>query len=107
MNPVNQNENPQEQQGYYYAPLTEGGTFQKLGEETSRMALAAGLMYFGGSTPERATNTAMGGLGNVVAGMGGNLGQLVDNISTIHQNLDTLMTQLNDPQTWMSPTPFD
>src|SRR5258708_5976379 len=100
MSPMDQdpNENNQQEPGaYWYAPLTEGGTFQKLGEETSRFAFAAALVYYAGTDPARATNSAMGMLGNVVADVGGNLGKMVDNASTIHKNLDTLMGQLNDP----------
>jgi hypothetical protein len=109
MNPIDQirNETQQEPHGYYYAPLTEGGTFQKLGEEGSRMLLAAGQMWFTGRDPQLATQSSMGGLGDFVSSIGGALGQYVDNTSTIEQNLSTLINQLNDPRTWMAPTPFD
>lgn len=49
----------------------------------------------------------MGAFGNLVAEVGGYYGQLADNISTIYQNLETLLTQLNDPQSWIVPTPSD
>jgi hypothetical protein len=98
---------PQDPNAYYYAPMKEGGTFQKIGEDTSRFLLAAALVQFGGSDPARATNTAMRGVGNVVADIGGSLGQIIDNLDTISKNLNTLMTELNDPQSWMSPMDGD
>jgi len=96
-------QSPQSPSGYYYAPLTEGGTFQSIGENASRFAFAAALVTFTGSDPARATNTAMGGLGNLISSIGGTLGQYIDNISTFNQNFNTLMTELNDSNSWMPP----
>lgn len=95
------------QHGYYYAPL-QNGRYASAGRDAGSQLLKMGAEIFAGDKwGEAAAGVAMAinefagdPVGTIGANVGEGAGWYVDNITNIHQNLNTMIDQLNDPKSW-------
>jgi hypothetical protein len=95
--------------GYYYAPLPEGGPYQKMlseaGDQIGRFIGEMASVRLGKEYGTAEVGTMAGIIANiggkVGAEAGGTVGWYIDNFSNIEQNLGTMMEQLNDPNFWI------
>ncbi|MCP1757784.1 hypothetical protein [Bradyrhizobium elkanii] len=102
---------PQVQHGYYYSPMSQGGSTEQrlgpLGEVAGRFAVSYAA-FLGSGNPQAASLMGAGGVGSIVGSIGRSIfsdtGRLIDNLPNIVKNLDTAMAELNDSRTWISPS---
>jgi hypothetical protein len=99
----------------YYKPYVQNGPtadmLSSLGKDAGQFLVGAVAMKLG-SDPAQASNTALGGaVGNIISqvtsSVGSTVGSVIDNLGAIHDNMNTMMQELNNPSSWIAPSPGD
>jgi hypothetical protein len=100
-NGASYDEIPQVPGGYYYAPYQDNGPYERLITQAGE-AVAGVLAEF---SDRRGISNAASAGGAEASGLliGKTIGYYLDNASVIVQNVNTLMDELNDPNTWNDP----
>jgi hypothetical protein len=103
--------------GYYYQPYVDNGTYAKMLKEAGAVAGEGALGFVGGAAGEAlgggkragALGATVGALiGHYAGGSAGDAaGFYVDNLTRMMENMNTFLSELNDPNSWIIPTPLD
>ena len=111
----NDNSSYQQPGGYYYQPYVDNGPYAQRLKEAGSVAGEAVLGTIGatagGASSGGAGAAALAGVGALIGHYaGGSAGEAagfyIDNISRSVDNVNTLFRELNDPNSWMTPSPF-